>query len=494
MAQGLLSPRAATTHPAGLSWALAGTTGQVHACQSCSQGRWWDWGGLLGFSPNEHGSHMGQAGLAPCWDGTAARLVLCSGLTLRAGGDPGVPLPGNSCHLTAPVCVLLPELPQGWQRLCQAPCSTKGSGAFGSTQDRSPWSLLALPCTLQLPQEGLEGSAALSSQVWVGSPSPARTDRQTEPARARLLTPQGPQPRSGPARSPGYRGSQAPGAAPVLTAVRSPGRVGRAGQSRRSWSAARAGEPSPAHRAAAGPGRPQERGSAGRHGASGALAGVRSRGGGVTARAPLRAPARDTGHRHGHGLASHVYWAGRVTAAPGARCRRHSRNFHSWRHMGQCCCTCCEFSHLRMQCMWKQCEHCPHTNGQSSPGTLPAARTHRQPRPARRAAPGAGAALTVGAAAVEGHPADAAVLVVGHPQPGRDSVPAPHAHPHVPLLIPVPVPPEAPPAPQSFARPPRRAAAPPLPLPARAQRGRKCGRERCRHHGRQDGHVPGRHH
>lgn len=25
-----------------------------------------------------------------------------------------------------------------------------------------------------------------------------------------------------------------------------------------------------------------------------------------------------------------------------------------------------------MQCMWKQCEHWPHTSGQSSPGTLPA--------------------------------------------------------------------------------------------------------------------------
>lgn len=56
-------------------------------------------------------------------------------------------------------------------------------------------------------------------------------------------------------------------------------------------------------------------------------------------------------------------------------------NFHSWRHMGQCCCTCCECSHFRMQCMWKQCEHCPHTSGQSSPGTLPAARTQRQDGP-----------------------------------------------------------------------------------------------------------------
>lgn len=48
----------------------------------------------------------------------------------------------------------------------------------------------------------------------------------------------------------------------------------------------------------------------------------------------------------------------------------HSLNFHSCRHIGQCCCTCWEFSHFRMQCMWKQWEHWPQTNGQSSPGTL----------------------------------------------------------------------------------------------------------------------------
>lgn len=59
---------------------------------------------------------------------------------------------------------------------------------------------------------------------------------------------------------------------------------------------------------------------------------------------------------------------------PGASWSRlaHSLNFHSWRHMGQCCWACCALSHLRMQCMWKQCEHWPHTSGQSSPGTLPA--------------------------------------------------------------------------------------------------------------------------
>lgn len=54
----------------------------------------------------------------------------------------------------------------------------------------------------------------------------------------------------------------------------------------------------------------------------------------------------------------------------GCRWAPHSLNFHSCRHMGQCCCTCCALSHLRMQCMWKQCEHWPHTSGQSSPGTL----------------------------------------------------------------------------------------------------------------------------
>lgn len=38
--------------------------------------------------------------------------------------------------------------------------------------------------------------------------------------------------------------------------------------------------------------------------------------------------------------------------------------------------------------------------------------------------------LTVGAAAVEGHPADAAVLVVGHPEPGGHAVPALDLHLH----------------------------------------------------------------
>lgn len=48
----------------------------------------------------------------------------------------------------------------------------------------------------------------------------------------------------------------------------------------------------------------------------------------------------------------------------------YSLNFHSWRHMGQSCCTCWELSHFMMQWMWKQCEHWPHTSGQSSPGIL----------------------------------------------------------------------------------------------------------------------------
>lgn len=52
----------------------------------------------------------------------------------------------------------------------------------------------------------------------------------------------------------------------------------------------------------------------------------------------------------------------------------------------------------------------------------------------RRGGQGAGRrgarALTVRAAAVEGHPADAAVLVVGHPQPSGHAVPALDLHPH----------------------------------------------------------------
>lgn len=119
----------------------------------------------------------------------------------------------------------------------------------------------------------------------------------------------------------------------------------------------------------------------------------------------------------------------------------HSLNFHSWRHMGQCCCTCCAFSHLRMQCMWKQCEHWPHTSGQSSPGTLPVGGTrgpvsHPEHRtsPTGEACPrwpqGSERTGTVRAAAIEGHPADATVLVVGYPEPSGHAVPAFDLHPH----------------------------------------------------------------
>jgi hypothetical protein len=48
----------------------------------------------------------------------------------------------------------------------------------------------------------------------------------------------------------------------------------------------------------------------------------------------------------------------------------YSLNFHSCLHIGQSCLTCCELSHLMIQWMWKQCEHWPHTRGQSSPGSL----------------------------------------------------------------------------------------------------------------------------
>lgn len=45
-----------------------------------------------------------------------------------------------------------------------------------------------------------------------------------------------------------------------------------------------------------------------------------------------------------------------------------SLNFQFCRHMGHCWFKCCEFNHLTIQCMWKQCEQAPQTNGQSSPG------------------------------------------------------------------------------------------------------------------------------
>lgn len=77
-------------------------------------------------------------------------------------------------------------------------------------------------------------------------------------------------------------------------------------------------------------------------------------------------------HCHRRGCRQGRGWRGSGGGAGAGTGWPHSLNFHSWRHMGQCCCTCCALSHLRMQCMWKQWEHWPHTRGQSSPGTLPA--------------------------------------------------------------------------------------------------------------------------
>lgn len=45
-------------------------------------------------------------------------------------------------------------------------------------------------------------------------------------------------------------------------------------------------------------------------------------------------------------------------------------NFHSWRHIGQMWLVCCECSHFMMQCMWKQCEHCPQTGTRRYETTL----------------------------------------------------------------------------------------------------------------------------
>lgn len=39
----------------------------------------------------------------------------------------------------------------------------------------------------------------------------------------------------------------------------------------------------------------------------------------------------------------------------------HSLNCHSCLHMGHSCCVGWEFSHFNIQCMWKTCEHWPHT-------------------------------------------------------------------------------------------------------------------------------------
>lgn len=51
-------------------------------------------------------------------------------------------------------------------------------------------------------------------------------------------------------------------------------------------------------------------------------------------------------------------------------CFCHSLNFQSCRHIGHSWFTCWELSHFTIQWIWKQWEHSPQTNGQSSPGSL----------------------------------------------------------------------------------------------------------------------------
>lgn len=46
----------------------------------------------------------------------------------------------------------------------------------------------------------------------------------------------------------------------------------------------------------------------------------------------------------------------------------YSLNFHSWRHIGHRWLVCWECSHFMMQCIWKQCEHCPQTGTTSNRG------------------------------------------------------------------------------------------------------------------------------
>jgi len=43
---------------------------------------------------------------------------------------------------------------------------------------------------------------------------------------------------------------------------------------------------------------------------------------------------------------------------------------HSCLHIGHNCCSCWEFNHFKIQCIWKTCVHLPQTKGQSSPGIL----------------------------------------------------------------------------------------------------------------------------
>lgn len=48
----------------------------------------------------------------------------------------------------------------------------------------------------------------------------------------------------------------------------------------------------------------------------------------------------------------------------------YSLNCHSLRHMGQCACDVCEFTHFKMQWRWNAWLHAPQISGQSSPGSL----------------------------------------------------------------------------------------------------------------------------
>lgn len=51
-------------------------------------------------------------------------------------------------------------------------------------------------------------------------------------------------------------------------------------------------------------------------------------------------------------------------------CSYLSLNFQACLHIGHCWVKTCEFSHLTMQCMWKQWVQAPQTSGQSSPGRV----------------------------------------------------------------------------------------------------------------------------
>lgn len=156
--------------------------------------------------------------------------------------------------------------------------------------------------------------------------------------------------------------------------------------------------------------------------------------------------------------------------------------------------------------MWKQCEHCPHTSGQSSPGTLPAARTACQARPGPGRRSGGGAAA----------PGPPRPPPRPHSQSGQQPLKAIRQIPQFSSLathsqeatpcqlrtrtrIARPAGSPAPPhkAPRTSARGRRAFAAGPAPSASGgggAARPEVQAPERSRHHGRQDGHVPGRYH